>query len=81
LRLIYGNIFNNQIYIYFICFNFRYFVKTYNKDFDSEAVYEEVKEDSRILPEYDGKVLVKIERKDDLDTSNKSSGSEKKYQI
>ncbi|XP_045210940.1 axin-1-like [Mercenaria mercenaria] len=61
--------------------NFRYFVKTYNKDFDSEAVYEEVKEDNRILPEYDGKILVKIERKDDLDTSNKSSGSDKKYQL
>lgn len=61
--------------------NFRYFVKTYSKDFDSEAVYEEVKEDNRVLPEYDGKVLVKIERKDDLDSSNRSAGSDKKYQF
>ncbi|XP_052263701.1 axin-1-like isoform X2 [Dreissena polymorpha] len=60
--------------------NFRYFVKTFSNDFDSEAVYEEVREDLKYLPVYDGKVLVKIERKDDLDSSNKSSGSEKKFQ-
>lgn len=64
------------------CFSvFRYFVKTYSNDFDSEAVYEEIKEDNRELPVYEGKILVKIERKDDLDSSKHSSGSEKKYQI
>lgn len=72
------------IYVIFsvlFLFFFRYFVKTYSNDFDSEAVYEEIKEDNRELPVYEGKILVKIERKDDLDSSKHSSGSEKKYQI
>lgn len=44
-------------------------------------MYEEIKEDNKVLPEYDGKILVKIERKDDFDSLNKSIGSEKKYQL
>lgn len=61
--------------------NFRYFVKTYSKDFDSDAVYEEFKEDHRILPEYDGKILVRVKRREDLDSSDKSNGSDKNYQL
>jgi len=69
----------NQFYLKTVYF-FRYFVKTHSLDFDSEAVYEEYKEDSKILPCYDGKVLVKIEKRDDMDL-NKSTGSDKKYQL
>lgn len=44
---------------------FRFFVKTHNKDFDSEVVYEEIKEDNKILPVFEGKVVVKVDRIED----------------
>lgn len=59
--------------------NFRYFVKTYSQDFDSDAVYEEVRDDHKVLPMYEGKILVRVKRREDLDSSDKSTGSDKNY--
>lgn len=46
--------------------NFRYFFKTHtdNNDFDSDVVWEEIKEDSCILPLFEGKVVAKVEKID-----------------
>jgi len=46
---------------------FKYFLKTYSRDFDTEAVYEEFKEDSKVLPVFEGKVVVKIDRIDEME--------------
>lgn len=46
--------------------SFRYFFKTHtdNNDFDSDVVYEEIKDDNCILPVFEGKVVAKVEKND-----------------
>ena len=54
---------NVSIMSVFCC---RYFFKTHtdNNDFDSDVVWEEIKEDSCILPLFEGKVVAKVEKID-----------------
>ena len=40
----------------------RFFFKSMTKDNDCLVVWEEVKDDSTVLPTYDGKVVGKVER-------------------
>jgi len=48
----------------FISFLCRFYFKRSTDDRDCEVVYEEVKEDSAVLPTFDGKVVGKVERVD-----------------
>ena len=42
----------------------RFYFKKSTEDGDCEVVYEEVKDDSVVLPTFDGKVVGKVERVD-----------------
>ncbi|KAK3610677.1 hypothetical protein CHS0354_028064 [Potamilus streckersoni] len=46
--------------------NYRYFFKTYSnsKEFDSDVVFEEIKDDGAFLPLWDGKVVAKVDKID-----------------
>ncbi|MBN3294340.1 AXIN2 protein, partial [Polypterus senegalus] len=44
--------------------NYRYYFKKASKEFDCGAVFEEIWDDSTVLPMYEGKVLGKVERVD-----------------
>lgn len=46
--------------------NFRYFFKTHtnNNDFESDVVWEEIRDDNCVLPFYDGKVVAKVDKID-----------------
>lgn len=48
-------------YSYFPFFG-RFYFKRSTEDGDCEVVYEEVKDDSVVLPTFDGKVVGKVER-------------------
>jgi hypothetical protein len=45
-----------------VCFH-RYFFKTPSDEFDSGAVLEEVFDDDAILPQWEGKIIGKVELK------------------
>lgn len=52
-------------YSIFFLFYFRYFFKTPSDDFGTGVVFEEVTEESKVLPLWEGKVFCVIESMDD----------------
>lgn len=51
---------------FFSTFYFRYFFKTASNDFGTGVVFEEVTEDSKVLPLWEDKVFCVIESMDDI---------------
>nr|AKJ32472.1 axin [Pinctada fucata] len=44
--------------------SFKYFFKKKSNEFESEVVFEEIQDDSEVLPLWDGKIVAKVERVD-----------------
>ena len=54
----------NPLFMYIISFLLRYFFKRDSDEFGDGAVFEEITDESSMVPMWQGKIVVKVEKQD-----------------